>query len=480
MLDANLPTYTHRPSENPLHTFLFYTYNGSEPSPAYLLKRPPPSVSRSQYALGLLDVHCPSVVYAEVLIQPIWTQPTLSAAELRASSSPSGSPATPAPLVPDSFDILLYNPDQRISVKRIPGSWGKSETWEFEVPERTFRMPSASEIDRDAGLAVSDLAPKVVFRWKRDGRLSRDMSCYMCGSSLGGTKSKEPDITVAMFRAAKSGSIVTVYEPNMARVAVEDRKGLEVALLLGAEVVRDLYLVPRHDPFNTGGGGPTRLPSSSPSSSPPPPPQQQQQSMPSKGTVVHPRPGQGRTTPSTGTVAAVSQAQVDAETKRLQAMVANEKKLQREREQRDREDQDRIRKMLQEEQDAQRRRREAEVEQETERLRRQYGVQQQQPPLPPRPVPNQVHPYASGGLGGGQQQQQLSPATMPPRPNSTGPPPGSGSGSGSGSGAKKKHSGPLSALLGPYGGVPGATMSGFFHRLDEDKKKKRVQKKRSL
>ncbi|KAG6264637.1 hypothetical protein E4U49_001498 [Claviceps purpurea] len=484
MLDANLPTYTHRPSENPLHTFLFYTYNGSEPSPAYLLKRPPPSVSRSQYALGLLDVHCPSVVYAEVLIQPIWTQPTLSAAELRASSSPSGSPATPAPLVPDSFDILLYNPDQRISVKRIPGSWGKSETWEFEVPERTFRMPSASEIDRDAGLAVSDLAPKVVFRWKRDGRLSRDMSCYMCGSSLGGTKSKEPDITVAMFRAAKSGSIVTVYEPNMARVAVEDRKGLEVALLLGAEVVRDLYLVPRHDPFNTGGGGPTRLPSSSPSSSPPPPPQQQQQSMPSKDTVVHPRPGQGRTTPSTGTAAAVSQAQVDAETKRLQAMVANEKKLQREREQRDREEQDRIRKMLQEEQDAQRRRREAEVEQETERLRRQYGVQQQQqqqqpqPPLPPRPVPNQVHPYASGGLGGGQQQQQLSPATMPPRPNSTGPP--SGSGSGSGSGAKKKHSGPLSALLGPYGGVPGATMSGFFHRLDEDKKKKRVQKKRSL
>ncbi|KAG6076452.1 hypothetical protein E4U15_005134 [Claviceps sp. LM218 group G6] len=470
MLDANLPTYTHRPSENPLHTLLYYTYNGSEPSPAYLLKRPSPSVSRSQYALGLLDVHCPSVVYAEVLIQPIWTQPTLSAAELRASSSPSGSPATPTPLVPDSFDILLYNPDQRISVKRIPGSWGKSETWEFEVPERTFRMPSASEIDRDAGLAVSDLAPKVVFRWKRDGRLSRDMSCYMCGSSLGGTKSKEPDITVAMFRAAKSGSIVTVYEPNMARVAVEDRKGLEVALLLGAEVVRDLYLVPRHDAFNTGGGGPTRLPPSSPPL----------QSMPSKDTVVRPRPGQGRITPSTGTAAAVSQAQVDAETKRLQAMVADEKKLQREREQRDREEQDRIRKMLQEEQDAQRRRREAEVEQETERLRRQYGVQQQQPqpqpPLPPRPVSNQAHPYASGGLGGGQQQQQpqLSPATMPPRPNSTGPP------SGSGSGAKKKHSGPLSALLGPYGGVPGATMSGFFHRLDEDKKKKRVQKKRSL
>ncbi|KAG5967954.1 hypothetical protein E4U58_002060 [Claviceps cyperi] len=471
MLDANLPTYTHRPSENPLHTLLYYTYNGSEPSPAYLLKRPSSSVSRSQYALGLLDVHCPSVIYAEVLIQPIWTQPTLSAAEVRASSSPSGIPATPVPLVPDSFDILLYNPDQRISVKRIPGSWGKSETWEFEVPERSFRMPSASEIDRDAGLAVSDLAPKVVFRWKRDGRLSRDMSCYMCGSSLGGTKSKEPDITVAMFRAAKSGSIVTVYEPNMARVAVEDRKGLEVALLLGAEVVRDLYLVPRHDPFNTGGGGPTRLPSSSSSSSLPPPPQ----SMPSKDSVVRPRPGQGRTTASTGTAAVISQAQVDAETKRLQAIVADEKKLRREREQRDGEEQDRIRKMLQEEQEAQRRRREAEVEQETERLRRQYGVQQQQqPPLPPRPVSNQAHPYASGGSGGGQQQQQLSPASMPPRPNSTGPP------SGSGSGAKKKHSGPLSALLGPYGGIPGATMSGFFHRLDEDKRKKRVQKKRSL
>ncbi|KAG6004376.1 hypothetical protein E4U21_001139 [Claviceps maximensis] len=483
MLDANLPTYTHKPSaDNPLNSLLYLTHNGSEPSPEYLLKRAAPSDARNQYALGLFDVHCTSVIYAEVLVEPERPRPTLSAAELRAQAGVS----TPALLVPDAFDILLYNPDQRIVVKRNHGGWGKSESWDFEVPERSFQIPSASEMDRDSTLAVSELAPKVVFRWKRDGRLSRDMSCYMCGSSVGGKKSKEPDITVAMFRAARSGSIVTMYEPNMARVAVEDRKGLEVALILGAEVVRDLYLVPKHDPFNTGCAGGSGA-SSKPSGRTPTPPSSQQQSVPpnrpgpsASGAlglgVIRPGQGQGQgqgqgrgrgrgrgqgpgqgqgpgRAPHSATAAALlTQAQVDAETKRLQAMVAEENRLAREREQRDREEQDRIRKMLQQEEDMQRRRREAEVEQETERLRRQYGVQLSPPPPP----------------------------QLPPRPNSAEPSSSSHSLGSAAAGAKKKHSNPLGALLGPYSAAPGASVSGFFHRLDEDKRRKKVEKKRSL
>ncbi|KAG5999644.1 hypothetical protein E4U43_001942 [Claviceps pusilla] len=501
MLDVNLPTYTHQPSaNNPLDSILYLTHNGSEPSPEYLLKRPARSDARGRFALGLFDVRCPSVVYAEVLVKAEWTSPNLSASEL---SAHGGISPTRTSFVPDTFDIMLYNPDQRITVRHNHGSWGKSETWEFEVPERSFRIPSASEMDRDSTLLVSDLAPRVVFRWKRDGRLSRDMSCYMCGWSMDGKKSKEPDITVAMFRAAKNGSIVTVYEPNMARVPVEDRKGLEVALILGAEVVRDLYLVPKHDPFNTGGAGGSKLPGriSPPSSS------QQQSVLPN-------RPGRSASASAAGALGlgilppgqqqqqqqghGRASSSVDAETKMLQAIVAEENRLAqareaREREKRDREEQDRIRKMLQQEEDVRRRRREAEVERETERLRKQYGVQLSPPPappLPPRPNsnPQNQHHYVSGALGWGQppappppqqQQQQQQQAAMPPRPNSAEPSSSSYHAGNAASEPNKKHSNRLSALLGPYSGSSGVRVSGFFHRLDGDKRKK-VERKRSL
>ncbi|KAK2589445.1 hypothetical protein QQS21_012878 [Conoideocrella luteorostrata] len=476
MLDENLPTYRLQPSaDNPLNTVLYFTHHGSEPSAEYLLKRPVLSESRNQYALGLLDVHYTSVIYAEVLVKPEWTQPSLSAAELRAQNGAS----TPVPLTPESFDILLYNPDQAIAVKRNHGSWGKSETWDFEIPERSFKLPSSSEIDKDSTPAISELAPKVVFHWKRDGRLSKDMTCYMSGRSVGGKKSKEPDITVAMYRAGKSDSVVTIYEPNMARVDVEDRKGLEVALILSAEVVRDLYLAPRQNPFNvTGGAAPSASKISRRTPSPPSQQQQQQQHQQQQqqnvplatgalGLGIGSSPGSG-----------ANQTQVDVETKRLQAMVAEENRQAREREKRDLEEQKRIRKMLDQE-EKERSRREAEVEKETERLRKQYGVQpssSNEPPpqgytspaLPPRP--GQGH-YASGGLGGGQ-------PAMPPRPNSTGPSSGGRPSSANG-GGKKKHSNPLGALLGPYNGASGASVSGFFHRSDEDKRK-RVEKKRSF
>lgn len=464
MLDDNLPTYRlQQSSENPQNTLLYFTHNGSEPSAEYVLKRPSPSESRNQYALGLLDVNYSSVIYAEVLVKPEWTQPSLSAAELRAQNGVS----TPIAMTPAAFDVLLYNPDQSITVKRNHGSWNKSDTWDFEVPERSFKLPSSSQIDKDTTPVLTELAPKVVFRWRKDGRLSKDMTCYMSGRSVGGKKSKEPDITVALFRAGKSESAVTIYEPNMARVDVEDRKGLEVALILSAEVVRDLYLIPRHDPFNTAGGpGPATSKTSRPTGSP-------QQNMPmasgALGLGISPSP-----VANSSPGPSVKQSDVDAETKRIQAMVDEENRQARERERRDQEEQNRIRRMLENE-ETDRRRRDAEIEQETERLRKQYGVQApngnpqaHSPALPPRPGQNQY--YASGGLGWEQ-------PPMPPRPNSAGIP--QQQQDTSNSGGKKKSSNPLGALLGPYSGPSGASVSGFFHRSEEDKRKK-VEKKRSV
>lgn len=303
MLDDNLPTFRLQPCpDDPLRTIVYYARHGSEPAAAYLLQRPSPPSSRNQYALGLLDAQLPSLVYAEVAVTPEWSRPALSAAEVRATNGVSPSPA---PVTPDSFAVALYDPDMSVAVRHRPATWNKSEAWEFEVPERSFRMPSASRIDRDsAGAQLAALAPKVVFRWKRDGRLSKDMTCYMSGRSVGGKKSKEPDITVAMFHAAKTEGAITIYEPNMARVDIEDLKGLELSLILGSVVIRDLYLSPRHDAFNMAGGpGPTQTNGQRKGSGSRPPPQAATaQPMyasgalppPSAGTPRHPsRPRDG-------------------------------------------------------------------------------------------------------------------------------------------------------------------------------------------
>ncbi|KAK3196661.1 hypothetical protein K4F52_000005 [Lecanicillium sp. MT-2017a] len=417
MLDENLPTYRFQPSsDNPLHTFLYYTHNGSEPSAEYLVKRPPLADSKNQYALGLLDVHYSSVIYGEVLVKPEWTQSSLSSAELRAQNGVSAV----IPLTPETFSIFLYNPDQSVTVKRLQSSF-KSDSWEFEIPEHTFKQPSSSQIDQDNGTTkISELTPKVLFRWKKDSRLGKDMTCYMTGRSFGGKKSKEPDITVAMWRAGKHESQVAIYEPNMARVEIEDRKGLEVALLLSAEVIKDLYIMPKQNPFNTSGGPVSVASGDSPRPMASPSPQGQSPVYASGALGVG--GSVGNTPPSNRPMSmpppprrdARQQAEIDAETKRLQAMVAEEERNKRDRTRRDEEEQKRIKKMLEQE-DQERRRRQAEVDRETERLRQQYGVSGQTPSLPPRPV-------MSGANGGG--RGWFGPATgqsVPPRPNSAGP-----------------------------------------------------------
>ncbi|KAF4471281.1 hypothetical protein FALBO_1800 [Fusarium albosuccineum] len=414
MLDENLPTYRFKPSsENAFNTILYFSHNGSNPAPEYLLKRPSPFDATGQYAIGLLDSQNTSVIYGEVLIKPDWVQPTLSAAEVRAQN---GNPPPKTPVTPDNFAVSLYNPDQAISVKQNQGSWGKSDVWEFELPERSFKLPSASQIDQETdGPTLAELVPKIVFRWKRDGCLSKDMTCYMTGKSVGGKKSKEPDITVAFFRA-KHDSTLTIYEPNMARVEIEDRRGLEIALLLSAESIRDLYLNPRSDVFNLGAPTSNRRRQTRAGSPPGP------AMSGAMGNARPSSPPRAQAPPAQpANNEAQRQAEIEAETRRVQAMVAEEERKTREREKQEEQERKRIQKMLEKE-EKERRKREAEIDQETERLRREYGMDGQDfanrasppntsPRLPRRPT------FASGALNPSGQPN------LPPRPNSVGPDP---------------------------------------------------------
>jgi len=458
MLDENLPTFRLKPStENPLSSILFFTQNGSEPLAEYLLRKPDPALpaSRNKYALALCDPYNQDVIYGEVMVEPEWSQPTLSAAEIRAQSQ-SNAPAVPATaLVPDSFTIQLYNPDQSIVVKMIPGSFTKTDSWEFEMPVQTFRTPTISELDREhqnSSPVAADLVPRIMFRWRKDGKLSKDMTCFMTGKNVSGRKSKEPDITIAMFKAGKD-SATTIYQPNLPRVEVEDRKGLELILLLGAEVIKDLYLMAKPGLFNVHGNGPISngnvRKNSRPTNAigtPPGPVMSGALNNTPPATSVQPPPptvavnsiaAASGVKPSAVTFASTPAADIDAETRRLQEMVEREK---REREKAERAEQKRIKKILEEE-EKERRRREAEIAKETERLRKQYGVEGQdlpshRPSLPPRPqvqTPQVQAPppqFAPPPTQPTQQQHShhgLTPwfgssaPVLPPRPVSAGP-----------------------------------------------------------
>ncbi|KAK3904237.1 hypothetical protein C8A05DRAFT_31967 [Staphylotrichum tortipilum] len=444
MLDENLPTFRLKPSsDNPLSSILYFSQNGSEPAAEYLFRRADPALpaSRSKYVVALTDPYNAGVVYAEVTLEPEWSQPTLSGAELRAQAQAGAPPAPAVATVPDSFTVQLYNPDQAVTVKMVAGSWNKSDTWEFELPVQTFRAPTTSEIDKEqqsTGPAAADLIPRVMFRWKRDGLLSKDMTCYMTGTRLGSRKNKEPDITIGLFKASRE-SILTVYQPNLHRVEVEDRKGLELVLLLGAEAIKDLWLVPRSDLFNLqGSSGPiangNKRKNSRPaatSSAPPPAPAAGPTVMSGALSNVAPAPPASAPAKANGAGAPPPQTKpdIDAETRRLQAMVEREQREQREREKADRAEQKRIKKMIEDE-ERERRRREAEVAKETDRLRKVYGVEGQQlpsdrPPLPPRSTPQSPVLQQTPGS-----PQQLSPwgwgyggppPMLPPRPVSAGP-----------------------------------------------------------
>lgn len=515
MLDENLPTFQFRQAnENPLSSIVYFTQNGSELAPEYVFKRADPAnpAARRKYAVALADPFAPDVVYAEVVVEPEWSQPTLSAAEIRAQQHQNGGASlAPQPMIPDNFTIYLYNPDQAVSVKYIPGSLTKSDTWEFEMLTQSFKMPSNSQLDRQTqnGEPVADFRPRVMFRWKKDGRLSKDMTCFNVGKSVGKHKSKEPDITVALFKQGRA-TAVTVYEPNLQRIDMEDRKGLDIVLVVGAEVIRDLYLAPdkRPDLFNVGAAGPLPISSGRRKNSRPSPPP----AGPTMAGALGPSAPQPRPVMSTANVAASSSvrpsnADIDAETERLKAMVEREEKERqaakqredRERERRDREEQRRIKQMLDDE-EKEKRRREAEIAKETERLKKLYGTEGQdltagRPPAQASP-PLPTRPQFQGRPPQQQQQQQPHPNFAPPpqRPTSvgpgtgpfhsstlnnlfagrpSGPPPSQPQAGSSRPGRTKPNQGPYLS-----GANPAAAVSGFFSGLRKDDKK--ITKKRSM
>lgn len=403
MLDENLPTfYFRQPSNDPLSTLLYFSQNGSEPAAEYALQKLNPALpqAKNKYAVALADASAQSVIFAEVLIEPEFQQPSLSATEIRAYN---GVPPAPVPIIPESFTIQLYNPDQQVVIKGEKSMWMGKESFEFEIPQQTFRMPSASQVDRQQNdPPANSLTPKILFRWKRESKFSRDMTCYMTGHSIGGKKSKEPDITIALYKHGREQAI-TIYEPNLQRVEVEDRKGLEIVLLLGAEVIREIYLNPSRDSFNVNGA----------------PLGKRKNSKPPAHASGSPKPD--RYTMTSGIGASVNESPSTS-----QQLIQSQD--EREKDRKYKAEQKRIRKMLEDE-ERERRKREEAIEKETERLRKEFGMAGQdygpKPNLPPRPDPS-----VGNAAGPSRPALHLQTPAPPQRPSSVGPRP-SGPGHGS-------------------------------------------------
>ncbi|KAF1823471.1 uncharacterized protein K489DRAFT_318303, partial [Dissoconium aciculare CBS 342.82] len=256
----NLPAFILRPSGDGIkhHRDIYLTYQGNEPAPNYILHYADPASTvaahKNCYAAAIFDCFNPEILYGEVLARPDWTQPTLSAEELRRNG---GIPPPPQPIIPNEFVIQLYNPEQQVKVELRPGKWGSSDSYEFSLPQHTFREPSASNIDRGQhDPAMLATTPKLNFVWRKESVLSKDLTCFMTGKSTDTWDKrkarKDPDIAIALWRSMRE---LTLYEPNLQRLELEDPKGLEVVLLLGAIVIRDLFFTGREhvrELFNVG------------------------------------------------------------------------------------------------------------------------------------------------------------------------------------------------------------------------------------
>ncbi|KAI4274530.1 MAG: hypothetical protein LQ337_003863 [Flavoplaca oasis] len=398
MIDENLPTFYLRPSSDNIkhHASVLLSHYGSEAAPAYALRHPDPASpgSKNRYAVALYDSYHPDILYGEVLLIPEWTQPSLSQEEIRRNG---GVPPPPQPILPSSFVIQLYNPDQQIVVQQGVSKWSATPQWVFEMPQQSFRQPSVSSIDRTQSDPIaSETTPKLRFKWKKEGKLSKDYVCSLSGKNTNpdGSKKKnrEPDITISMFKHLRE---ITMYEPNLMRLDIEDPKGLEVVMLLSAIVIREVYNGNMRETFNvsdvprrsSGEAAPRKnsyerarrqrtdvLPlQAAPQPSQPRPPLQVQ--------TVDPRP------PPTDPR---SQWEIDAETARLKKEVEREERERRHAEHAERK---RIKKMLEEE-ERRAQLKQIEIDKETERLRRRFerGKRRERknniPPMPARPTAN--------------------------------------------------------------------------------------------
>ena len=427
-LDSNLPTYYFKPPNDknrPAESTVLFTQFDSDPEPRYVLKHAEPTSpqGRNVYAAAILDAYTTDVVFGEILVKPEWTQPTLSQEEIRKHG---GVPPPPVPIIPKSVTVQLYAPDQQVLLEEQPGSWGNAPTYHFQMPQQTFRLPSASRLDYSANDPGADVTtPQIQFMWKRDGR--KDLKCYVTGKSTDKGKKKkggkEPPIIVAIMSDFKE---LTIYESNLHRVEMEDYKGLEVVLLLGAVVIRDMWCGQKKDVFNAGeaprknsaaGGLLNRRPSmqllSTSASNVVASSQLQPNGLVGRKRQQSIPPPQSSGPPGVPPPDARAQWEIDAETVRLQKLYKNEQQAEeakrKERARRDEEEARRIRKMLEQEEKEQRKQ-QAAIQKESQRLARIYGQPTLAPPRPPPPqrqsFPPFGHPVAAAAP----------PPPQPPRP----------------------------------------------------------------
>ncbi|OKL56357.1 hypothetical protein UA08_08509 [Talaromyces atroroseus] len=418
MLDENLPTFylsSNKKDKSNNNVNVLFTQYGNEPEPAYSLRclDPAQPSSRNRYAVALYDPYIPDVLYGEVLIIPEWTQPSLSAEAIRQNG---GVAPPPEPILPSQFIIHLYNPDQDVVVRHKPKTWNSQPSWEFEMPQQSFKQPSSSTLDQiQTGPAMSDVTPKLKFVWRKDGSLSKDFACYLSGKTTtpdGRKKNKEPDITVSIFKSLRE---ITLYEPNLYRVEMEDFKGLELVLMLGAVVIRDVYFTPVKDAFNVVSSptssrtNVTTAASIAPGSNP-------TAATLANGNAASTQSHQtrdSRPTPSSQPLDPRMQWEIDAENARLKHQ---EEVMQRERRRKAEEEERKTRKLIEAEQKAQRKK-QAEIDKETERLKKVFGMEDQrtrQQRLSPSHQARYSHYMPTQQQ---QRQQSLGPYMQPPGGN---------------------------------------------------------------
>ncbi|KAF3097208.1 hypothetical protein TWF569_002914 [Orbilia oligospora] len=391
--DEVLPRFQIRPSAdgNPYHQTILFSHDYRPAEPAYLKSR---SKHPDEYSIALLDAYIPDIIFAQVVAKPTISTPSLSLDEIRRQNN-GGSPNLPTITLPTSFTIQLYNPESQVIVHHKSSKWTGSY-WEFTLPRRSFRQPTGSRLD--AELARNNALPPTdvsTFRWRKDGGVvsKTSLRCTMLSpaSNSGDKNAKkkggsEPDITVAIMDKLKD---VTIYQPSLQRVDVEDKKGLEVALLLTATVIADIYFTPPSTSFNVGiqtavspNNGPNVRPQRPLPTTVPTPVGFSADTGRRRSSSISPITGtpptytliKTPTPPNNAPTVVNNNVLRDTATLQRQQAIEDRRRLEEEKK-RQREaalEEKRIRKMLEKE-EADRRKEEARVNAETERLKKQYG-----------------------------------------------------------------------------------------------------------
>ncbi|KYG43301.1 hypothetical protein M433DRAFT_156942, partial [Acidomyces richmondensis BFW] len=248
---------------------------------------------------------------------------------------------------------------------------------------------------------------------------------------------KDPDIAIALWRSLRE---LTIYEPNLSRLEIEDPKGLEIVLLLSAIVIKDLYFGSKEhmkELFNITGvpaerklsGGGRKLSNAKHTHSiigvPNP---LGTHPVQSSATPIQSSNGAQRHSLPKLQIAAVgsslpppiadprAQWELDAETARLKAQAEAEAREERRRKFEQEKADEAAAKRLQkqaEEEEKQRRRKQAEIDKETERLRKKYGVV----PIPPHQQTTTVSQrHSRSPYMPPIPQGNLTPPSQPPRP----------------------------------------------------------------